>query len=421
MTTRVTLIAGVGVVALAGAAAFVSWPSAPDVPVVRVERADFVRSVGAEGTLRAVQATPITTAVDIDDPLKVAWLAADGTPVKAGDVVVRFDPNQLEEDLVRGQSDRSSADRKISKAEAARSATGHNLERDAALAVKELDTARQFQSRDSDIYSRYEIITSEIDAELAGRRKEYADAVRGTRDGIAEAELGLLAIDGRKADLAVDKARRGLGAIALTAPHDGIVVFRRDWRGNLPRVGDTCWAGQKLAEIPRLDVMEAEVSVLEADAGGLAAGQRATVMVEGRPEATFEAAVKQVDALAKPRFRNVPVQYFGAVLTLARTDPEIMKPGQRVQARIVLAEAKGALVVPRQAVFEKDGRKIVHRRQRWGSFETREVTLGATALGRVVIEAGLAEGDLVAVVDPASVRADRPRATPAGPAVGGSP
>ena len=43
------------------------------------------------------------------------------------------------------------------------------------------------------------------------------------------------------------------------------------------------WPNDKVAEIPDLGSMEAEVWVLEVDAGGLTVGQAATVLVEGRP------------------------------------------------------------------------------------------------------------------------------------------
>ena len=145
--------------------------------------------------------------------------------------------------------------------------------------------------------------------------------------------------------------------------------------------------------------MEAEVFVLEADAGGLEVGRKAEVRLESVPGRAFPAKIKKVEALAKPRMRWLPVQYFGVVLELPETLPEVMKPGQRVRALLTLDERPGALVVPREAVFEKDGKRYVRRRH--GSrFETVEVTLGPSALGRAVVEKGLAEGDVVALRDP---------------------
>jgi hypothetical protein len=168
--------------------------------------------------------------------------------------------------------------------------------------------------------------------------------------------------------------------------------------------------------------MQAEIWVLEADAGGLAAGQRAEVWVEAHPETAHRAVVERVDALAKPRLRGSPVQYFAAVLALEETDPATMKPGQRVRA-VIEAEARpGALVVPRQAVFERDGDRIVYRRRGRG-FEAVPVTVGPSTAALAVIESGLAEGDEVALADPERRPAAEREpaggfAPPAGPAAG---
>ena len=120
------------------------------------------------------------------------------------------------------------------------------------------------------------------------------------------------------------------------------------------------------------------------------------------------AEVKKVDALAKPRMRRTPVQYFAVTLALERTDPEIMKPGQRVRAILTLDVLDDVLVVPRQSVFEEDGKKIVYRRS-GSDFEPVEVTLGPSALGRVVIEEGLEEGDAVALSDPTRAEEEKSR------------
>lgn len=398
---RVLLPAGA---VLLGAAALTAIPyfrglgRATDVPTFTVARGTFGRHVEAEGNLKAVNATPLNAPMEATGPLKIAWLAPDGSRVKVGDVVIRFDPTDMEKSLVDGEAERQSAENQIEGKRAEGAGTTKNLERDAAVAGLELKYAREFQSKDPLIFSRTEIIESQIDEGLATRRKENAEAVKGMRENLNKVDLDLLAIERHKADLKVGQAEKGLKALEVRAPHDGILVFKRDWQG-IPKVGDTVWKGQALAEIPRMDAMEAEVFVLEADAGGLKVGLPAEVVLEARPDRTFEAKVTKVDALAKPRVNWVPVQYFGVTLSLDRTDPELMKPGQRVRAMLVLEERKDALALPREAVFEKDGKKIVYRRHGWG-FEPVGVTLGPAALGRVVVEKGIAEGDVVALRDP---------------------
>jgi hypothetical protein len=75
-----------------------------------------------------------------------------------------------------------------------------------------------------------------------------------------------------------------------------------------------------------------------------------------------------------------------------------MKPGQRVRSTLVL-DQEDALVVPRQAVFEKDGKPIIYKQSATG-FEAIAVELGVASAGRIVIKKGLAAGDTIALRDP---------------------
>jgi len=377
----------------------------PEVPEMRVARGDFVLRVPAQGNLRAVKATPVSVPVGVPGPFRIAWLAPDGSRVRAGEVVIRFDPTEMVKSLADARDDGASSALKIGKQEARGEAEIDKLDRDARLAREELEAARQFQKKDETLYSRHEIIESDIDQDLAQDKEEHARGARQTRAVLGATERELLAIEQRRAAQKRLQAEQGLRALEVAAPHDGVLILKRDFRGQLVRVGDSVWNGQPLAEIPELDEMEAEVYVLEADAGGLAPGKRATVVLESRPGVVWPATIRRVDPLAKPRLRGSPVQYFAVILTLAKTDPRVMKPGQRVRATLFLDERKDVLALPRQAVFEQEGKTVVYVR-RGGSFQAAEVVLGPASMGRVVVEKGIAPGDEVALVDP--TRAESP-------------
>ena len=64
--------------------------------------------------------------------------------------------------------------------------------------------------------------------------------------------------------------------------------------------------------------------------------------------------MKLIETVAKRLSSRSPTQYFGVTLSLGQTDPTVMKPGQRVQARLFLAELQ-TLVVPRPALQERKG------------------------------------------------------------------
>jgi hypothetical protein len=59
----------------------------------------------------------------------------------------------------------------------------------------------------------------------------------------------------------------------------------------------------RIAEVSTSDRMEAEVYVLEADAGGLAAGKEAELVIESQPDLPLKAKVISVEPFPKPLHR----------------------------------------------------------------------------------------------------------------------
>jgi HlyD family secretion protein len=377
--------------------------AADPTPVFVVQPANFVRRVTAEGNLRALNATPLTAPQDAQGPLKIGWIADDGTLLHKGDLVVTFDGTDFKQALASGQENRGTADNKMRRASIDSTTTKVNLLRDARQAEEELASARKFGYDDSEIFSRYQRIESQLDQALASEKRDHAHQVLGVRQQLSRADQDLIAIDGKKADLEIRNAQKGLSALELRAPHDGILVLQRDWRGDVPRVGSTVWSGSPLGQIPDLSAMKAEIFVLEADAAGLAMGQKAKVRIEARPDVVYSGKISQLDKLARPRTRGVPVQYFGATVALDKSDPAAMKPGARVVAELELDNRANAFSIPRQALFEKQGKKIVYVR-RGTKFVPSAVVIGASSPGRVVVTKGIGKGDALALTDPTAAQ-----------------
>lgn len=331
--------------------------------------------------------------------MKIGWIADDQTFVHKGDVVIRFDPTDFETSLLRGTTAQEKASNKATRNEVDRSAGSHNLDRDAAQAQRELELAQQRRLEDADIYSRYQRVETEIDRTFAQQKRDYSRAVRSIKDNVAGADAALIGIERRKADFDVDQAKRALNALVVTAPHDGVIVLKRDWRGDLPTAGSTCWPGMPLGDMPKPGGMKAVLFVLEADAGGITNGDPAIVTVESAPGKPVSATVAQMSKVAKPRFREVPVQYFEVTLKLAQANGITLKPGARARATITLAAQKDVIAVPRQAVFASGGEQVVYVR-RGGRFVAQPVTLGSSTAGRIIVTNGLKDGDELALRDP---------------------
>lgn len=393
------------ILGLAALGALGCGPATPPPTTITVQAEPFRHEVGAEGILEAAKVTPITVPSDVRGSVRIAWLASEGT-VKSGAVVARFDDRPFRERLADARHDLDSTDLETTKTRASATSRRAETERDRQVAELELTRAEKYGATDDEIFSRREIVESEIDAELARERRRHAVAGATTDQRLAAAELALLSVREREASRRGDEARQGLAALEVTAPHDGVFVPARNWRGEPLQIGGEVWQGQPIGDIPDLAIVRARVFVLEADAGGITAGARAEVIVEARPDQVLGATVESIEPVAKPRLRGSPVQFFGVVL--AFDDPSSAgKPGQRVRARLRLADVESALSVPRQAI-ERNGETAHVWVLERGTPERRAVTLGAASLGRVVISEGLEAGEQVVLDASALASPDTP-------------
>ena len=364
-----------------------------------VQARTFSHRITAEGTLRTKTSTMIAVPSEASRGARISWMAPDGTLVRKGDVIARFDPTELERQLEDGESDHAKSRLRLDRAELDGTVTLSGIEKDRQLAVLEESVAERYQKTDELIYSRHEIIESQIDGSLATDRRLHADDMQEIQVDLTDAELALIDIEKRRAQVGIDEARVGLRALQVQVPHDGILTWKRDWRGDIPEVGQQVWKGQPLAEIPSLEEMQAELYVLEADAGGLAEDKAVEVRVDAHPMQVIAGAIATVEAVAKPRFRGSPVQYFGVIADLESSDSDIMKPGQRVTATLILAERKAALVIPRQALQLGDDGVFVYVRKS-GKFHEIKVQLGEQTTAEAVVLDGLVVGDVVAIERP---------------------
>jgi HlyD family secretion protein len=399
--TRQRLAAAAAIaLGLAVSGARLARSSAPNgIATVEVRSAQFVREVTAAGTLRAVRATPIVAPPQSGRQQKIALLVRDGTVLKEGDLVVEFDPYEAQREAADGQADLAAAAAKITKSKAEAGKNQDSLKLDRDVATDGLGRAREFQLTDEGLFSRNEIIESRLDKDLFTKKVDVAGRKLTTSGKLSDADRELGEIEAGKARFKVENAEKSLRQLRILAPHDGLLILEKNWRGETAFVGDSVWPGQKLAEIPDLSKLEARVFVLETDAAGLKPGVSAHLVIEGRPGTEFSGTVSRVDALAKPRDQQSPVKYFEITVALEKTEASFMKPGQRVRAVIRLEEAEGVIAVPRGALFDKDGKRVVYR---WegGAFVPVEVTVSRNSVSRVVVDQGLRAGDRIALRDP---------------------
>jgi len=385
---------------LLGLLAVLTWTGCTTAPAgggavaVEARRAEMEVRVPALGTLEAVKESPIAVPRVPTGALKVKELIPEGTIVREGDVVVVFDETQLNIELDNNRAAFRSASRRIDRNGIQSTIERGGIDVMKGVATLERENATEFALLDTEIFSRQEILDSQVKLDVAEETIVFADASLLLRGQYYDIEERILDVEAGQAKEKMGRAETSLGSLVLRAPLPGLVVYRKDWRGGIVSVGDSLWPGNVLLAI--VDPTRTVLSgfVLEKDASGLELGAPATVTVDAWPARPFEGKVSYRSELSRPIQEGSPVKYFEVKVEILNGDPTLLKPGLKGEARILTAKLAGAIVIPRSALRGSAEEPFVLVEER-GVTSRRPVVTGPGDLVRVSVTTGLSEGERV--------------------------
>ncbi len=388
-----------GVVAL-GLAAW-AWPGRGG-RWTRVRRGDLVITTEAVGQLESVEREALgPPPVEGQWEYKISFLAPEGKEVAAGEPVVGFDSTDLERRLVEQKTRAERAGEQLAKTRADRELELSNAKLDLAQAEAALGKARLKAEVPADLQAAVDLEHARIELEAAEREATFRRDAVAQLERRSAAELDALAGERDAARSRVARLQASLAAMRVVAPRAGTVVFATNWRGEKKKVGDSCWRGETVVELPRLDRLRGVLEVDEADAGRVAPGQRVRLRLDSRPELEFGGEIARVHTAVTAISRNDPRKVVRAEVTLDRVAPEIMRPAMRFRATIEIERHPGTLLLPQAALERRDGRPVVQR-ERWFGVETVAPELGRLSGDDVEVLSGLDADDAVRLPDEAS-------------------
>jgi HlyD family secretion protein len=435
MKSRFGFVLAVTGILAVGAALAVAVPRLPDrggatVPTARVVKGPLKLTVHASGELRAGRTLTLVTP-PVGGMLRIVHMLPTGTMVKAGDVVMEFDPADQQYALEQAKAEMAEADHGIVKMKA--DAAVQRAQDEEALLTARFDVRRaELDAMRNEFISAVDARKNELSLEEAKRRLAQLEEDLKSRAVTSQASLAVAEERRNKAMLAMERARQVMESLELRAPIDGLVAVKenRDASGGmfymgmtLPeyREGDSVWPGRPVADVIEAGRMELRAKVDENDRSNLVEGQEASVMVDAVPGQVFTATVGALAALATRAsfFETASVtRQFDVTFQFATPDPRL-KAGASAKVVIEGTEIPDAIHVPRQAVFERNGKNHVFLRI-GDRFEPREVVISQKTESRLVVE-GLEPGVEIALVDPTVTETAAPAGAASPMPGGGAP
>jgi HlyD family secretion protein len=347
---------------LAAAAVFFAWRawSVTAVPLIAVERGNVLAQVTGPGTVQA--RVPVTISARLTST--VVDVAVDvGDVVRPGQLLVTLEGRDLAARHAAVRRQQESIARQVDAAAAA-----------VAKAIADLDLARARARRDADLHAKGFLSVASLDVSVAGARAseaalQSAEATRAAR----QADLAGLA-----EELAI--ARAQVGYTRLTAPMAGHVVQR------LVEPGSTVGPGTPILRLVDPTTLWVGTRVDEAMVERIAVGQAATIRL--RSGSVLAGRVERIALQSDAATRELEVHVAFAA------PPPRLAIDQEAEVRIDVGREQG-LVLPASAVTPGPGGQpgvlqVVEGRTRFVP-----VRVGAESEKRVLVLAGLAEGDTV--------------------------
>ncbi|MDR8523591.1 MULTISPECIES: efflux RND transporter periplasmic adaptor subunit [Shewanella] len=376
-----------------------SDPSSDGVLTIDVNRSDFKVDIPATGELEASNSTTVNVPMGLRGPQSLAWIMDNFSSVKAGDVVARMDGTresfrlemeELDYDRLGLDSQiQSQKDKTIDK----------TLNTDTKLTAEEQELADRFFSEDERVYTKIDIIDQMRNQDYLEAKMDFYGWGLDQHGSQAAAEQELIKLKQQGHKAKINRYSSNLKQMEIVAPHDGLFVAQPGWNGALPVAGDMMWSGMAIGLLPDTSKMQAKLYVLESEALGLAVGKPVTLYLDAYPELALTGELIQLDALAKAKEQDSPVNYFQITVSLDKTMVDIMQPGRQVNAMVHALDLHDVITVPNQALFQKSGEYWVYLKTSAG-FKKQNVKLGNRSLNRTVITEGLQQGDTIALTTP---------------------
>jgi HlyD family secretion protein len=244
-------------------------------------------------------------------------------------------------------------------------------------------------------------IVPEEELDAARLRRESAElSLAEARDRVASAQANL------------QKARDDLGKTTIYSPIAGRVVDLNAEEGEVVVSGMMNNPATKIATVADLGELLAELDVDENEIVHVELGQRVEVTVDAVGDRTFHGRVVEVGSSGYTRPGQGDVRFFRVKALLEDADPRL-RPGMSLRAEIAVAAHEGALVVPIQAVTERDPEEaeaeeapapVAARAEEEpvqvvfvveeGVARRREVETGLSTVTDVEVLSGLTEGEM---------------------------
>ena len=187
-----------------------------------------------------------------------------------------------------------------------------------------------------------------------------------------------------------------LSNFTIKAPSPGMVIYKRDRRGNKRKTGSSISSFDRVvATLPDLSSMMSRIYISEIDISKLKAGLAASIVVDAFPNNNFTGLVASVANIGE-KLPNTDSKVFEVLIRINGTDP-LLRPSMTTDNKIVIKTMANVIQVPIECVQAGvDSIPFVYTKNKM----RQVVVLGDANEKYVIIEKGLEAGTDIFISEP---------------------
>ena len=363
-------------------------------------RGDFRLTVEATGTLEAAVFFEIGPPSVRDFwQYNLTWMIPEGSTVKEGEVIARFDAQRLDDRLRDHRAELETATQQKEKEERDLEVQLRQLRLDLVEAKGDIEKVSLDTSVPRDLLPKIELQQNLLREDLARKNAAFLEEKIVFQQELVQNKLDLLEVKKSRAQQRIDYYEKAKAKFEVKAPTPGVVIYIPKGNGDRWEVGEGVWMLAKIMKVADVSTLRVEAEVLEVDAARIAADQTSQITVDALPGKIIESKVKEIGRIVHERSPQDPSKVFDVFLPLDEIDEATMRPGMSLRVSIDVKKIPDQITIPLEAVHVNgDGPTVLVVKR--GRASPRPVVLGPRSGARVVVESGLEEGERVLLDSP---------------------
>jgi len=330
----------------------------------KVKRGNLESVINCKGEVKGEKFVEINLPNEICDEelriyqIKIVDVILEGKVVKKGDYIAKVDESQIMNMMTAQILDKEKTDADLRNTILDSTVTLSNKRQDIINAVLDLEYEKidlEQSKYESEAYQRKtQMSYKKAELEVQKIRRDYLLAKNRLKIQVGRFQTWV-----NRLQKQIDSYQVAIAATTIKAPSDGIVMFAKDHSGKtFGKDSEISIWRPLIATLPDMSVVITETYIKEIDIAKVHLNDSVRISIDALPDQVFLGNVIKIATIGEDH-KDFDMKAFKIIIRFEKSDVGL-KPGMSSNNDIVVSNFRDKLLVPLQAIFTKNGKKIVY-------------------------------------------------------------